>query len=55
MDREFLRQDEEMARIAEEIALEPQPEIPDNYLPTNEYLEKKVLPHIHSALVALAK
>ena len=38
MDREFLRVDEEQAKLAEEIALQPEPEIPDDCLPTNLYL-----------------
>lgn len=55
IDKEYLREDEEYAKLAEERALKNEPKIPTKCLPTAEYLQAEVLPHIHCALVALAK
>lgn len=50
MDKEYLRPDEaEMAELEEKAMIRPPP-IPDQCLPTGEYLEKFVLPHLLPAL-----
>jgi hypothetical protein len=46
MDKEYLRSDEESAKIVEQKAMTPFGAIPDNCLPDKEYVEKFILPHL---------
>ncbi|EGR28587.1 hypothetical protein IMG5_172610 [Ichthyophthirius multifiliis] len=55
IDPEFDLDDEQEALFAQQRALEPQPQISVNALPTRLYLEKTTLPTIYKALEALEK
>jgi protein dpy-30 len=54
MDKEYLRSDEESAKIVEQKAMTPLSPIPDNCLPDKDYVEKFILPHLEAALKATA-
>lgn len=53
-DREYLRSDEQDVKLVEELAARPPPAIPEHCLPTEQYLEKYVLPFIEPAMKATA-
>lgn len=55
MDPEFNLEDEREAKYMEERALENQPEITVDALPTRLFLEKTTIPTIREAMSVLAK
>lgn len=55
IDKEYLREDELYAKLAEERALKSEPQVQSQCLPTAEYLQAQVMPHLQPALIALAK
>ena len=55
IDKEYNLEDEAEALRTEERALQNQPQITDESLPTKLYLEKTTIPQIYEALQVLAK
>ena len=53
-DPEYLRPDEEVVKKIEELAKQPPKPLSDHCLPTNQYLEKYVLPFLEPAMKATA-
>jgi protein dpy-30 len=54
IDKEYLRSDEEEVKKIEELAVRRPPSMPEHCLPTQQYLEKYVLPYIEPAMKATA-
>ncbi len=54
IDPEYQRPDEEAVKKVEELAAKPPAALPDHCLPTNEYLQKHVLPFLEPAMKATA-
>jgi hypothetical protein len=53
-DKEYLRSDEEISKKMESLAAKRINSLPEDCLPTPEYLEKYVLPYVEPAMKAVA-
>ena len=54
VDKEYVRPAEEEVGRLQALAAQPPPELPEHCLPTQQYLEKYVLPYIEPAMKATA-